>query len=181
MKTYLFILSILLLTACQKEPKLVKKNPDKNVTTPTILYNEALIIHNKLRLLHFNAPLTYDKSVEKAAQKHADYLAKNGSFHHDTHNLEHKYGENLYAFSSTKKPNLSKIIKKWYSERTHYNYKTRSCKAGKICGHYTQIVWKSSKLLGCASAKYRQGRFKNGYVTVCKYYPYGNIIGQDPY
>jgi pathogenesis-related protein 1 len=175
------MLNILLLTACQKEPTTPKKNTHTNITIPTALYNEALSTHNELRRLRFNAPLIYDTRVEKAAQKHADYLANTGSFHHDTHNLENKYGENLYAFSSIKKPNLSKIIKKWYSEKIYYDYKTRSCKAGKICGHYTQIVWKNSKYLGCASAKYKQGRFKNGYVTVCKYYPYGNIIGQDPY
>ncbi|CAA6798689.1 MAG: Unknown protein [uncultured Sulfurovum sp.] len=178
---YLTFLTLLILTACQEQevsPKIMQDN--HNILTHT--ENIALKKHNELRQLHFtDANLIYSQSLEKAAQRHANQLAKNGNFTHDSTNLANKYGENLYRFSGTEKPNLTSIIQKWYDEKKYYNDTTEECKIGHVCGHYTQIVWKNSKHLGCASAKYIKGSYKNGYVTVCKYYPYGNIMGQDPY
>ena len=178
MKSYLFLILIsLFFIACQKEPqtKAININEFKDA-------HIALLEHNRLRRIHFsNTPLQYSKKVEYDAQQYANYLAKTGQFEHDPKNLSHKYGENLYAFSLNKTPNLARIIQKWYDEKQYYTYGTQACVRGKMCGHYTQIIWKESKLLGCASAQYKKGRFKGGYVTVCKYYPYGNIVGQNPY
>jgi len=176
------MIAFLLLTACQKTPM-----PSTHIQMPTdIVYeykvNVALKKHNQLRTLHFDdAPLHYSKKVEQAAQDYANKLAKSGNFDHDSDNLKNKYGENLFAFSLNRKPDLNDIIQKWYDEKQYYTYETQECVDGHMCGHYTQIVWKESKFLGCASAQYKKGRFKGGYVTVCKYYPYGNIIGQDPF
>ena len=178
--TLLFISIFLLFLGCQKQEKEVflETSSIRQESSSKI----ALLKHNELRSQHFsNAPLHYSSKLEHDAQQYADYLAKNGRFEHDPKNLSHKYGENLYAFSANKAPNLSHIIQKWYDEKQYYTHATQECVAGQMCGHYTQIVWKESKLLGCAAAQYKKGRFKNGYVTVCKYYPYGNIIGQDPY
>jgi hypothetical protein len=43
-------------------------------------------------------------------------------------------------------------------------------------GHYTQIVWRETKEVGCAidSAKGQD-------VLVCRYFPAGNVQGQKPY
>jgi len=181
MTYYKITLTVLIfLTACQSQKE--------NITIPALPtlnennQNIALTKHNQLRQLHFNdSALIYSQKLELDAQKYANKLAENGKFDHDPDNLNSMYGENLHAFSSSKAPNLSEIIQKWYDEKQYYNYNTQECKNGQLCGHYTQIVWKRSKLLGCASAQYQKGRFKNGYVTVCKYYPYGNIVGKDPY
>ena len=144
--------------------------------------NIALNTHNNLRSQHFQgSTLRYSKKLEIDAQEYANHLADTGTFSHDPSNHVNKYGENLYAFSKNSQPNLSDIIKKWYDEKKFYNYDTQECKRGEICGHYTQIVWKTTKKLGCASAQYKKGQFQGGYVTVCKYYPYGNIIGRKPY
>ena len=42
-------------------------------------------------------------------------------------------------------------------------------------GHFTQMVWKSSRELGVGKAKSRDGR--QVYV-VCVYFPAGNCVGQ---
>ena len=39
-------------------------------------------------------------------------------------------------------------------------------------GHYTQIVWRTTREVGCAKAEGRQFDF-----LVCRYYPAGNVIG----
>lgn len=182
LKFYIFIiLTLFLLSACQNESQIVEPNPQV-VSQSSPITNIALEKHNELRQLHFNSSnLIYSLKLEQDAQNYANYLANNGTFIHDKNNRSNMYGENLYRFSGTSKPNLNLIIQSWYDEEKYYNHTTKTCIAGKVCGHYTQIIWKNSKLLGCASAQYTKGSFKGGYVTLCKYYPYGNIIGKNPY
>ncbi|KAF8019719.1 hypothetical protein BT93_G0422 [Corymbia citriodora subsp. variegata] len=62
-------------------------------------------------------------------------------------------------------------------EKPYYNYNSNSCAPGKICGHYTQVVWRNSVLLGCAKAKCATG----GTLVTCNYDPPGNVIGQKSY
>ena len=177
----LSITSIMFFTACQKEVSNSIPNTTNIPNSPNIT-NLALEKHNSLRQQHFsNSPLIYSLKLEADAQKYANQLASKGTFTHDPNNLKHKYGENLYRFSGNSKPDFNDIIQKWYDEKKYYNHETQECQIGQLCGHYTQIVWKKSKLLGCASAQYTKGSYKNGYVTICKYYPYGNIVGKSPY
>ena len=56
----------------------------------------------------------------------------------------------------------------WYNEVQNYNY-NGDYQSGK--GHFTQLVWKGSKNLGCGIAC-----GKGCYVT-CNYYPAGNYLG----
>ena len=184
MKKVIPLSTLLLLSACQKERQPTSSISHHSEIDNSIINskNSALLKHNQLRLLHFqDAPLKYSAKLEADAQAYANKLAQTGRFDHDPQNLEKKYGENLFAFSKATAPNYNHIIQKWYDEGQYYNYSSNRCQSGHICGHYTQIIWKNSKFLGCASAKYQKGRFKGGYVTVCKYYPYGNIVGQTPY
>ena len=30
-------------------------------------------------------------------------------------------------------------IQAWYDEKSFYNYQTKACDAGEMCGHYTQV------------------------------------------
>lgn len=48
---------------------------------------------------------------------------------------------------------------------------------GKMCGHYTQIVWRDSVRLGCASVNCLNG----GMYAICSYDPPGNYIGESPF
>jgi pathogenesis-related protein 1 len=52
-------------------------------------------------------------------------------------------------------------------------------------GHYTQMVWKNTKEVGCATATV-SGKSSSGLsgvvvYLVCRYSPPGNIVGQKPY
>lgn len=172
--------SLILLTSCQSPQSSTTQSIKNN--EPSSINNPAVKKHNALRQQHFvGSKLSYSLKLEKEAQTYVNKLAQSGKFEHDPSNIGKMYGENLYRHSSTQKPNLNKIIQKWYDEKKYYDMQTQKCQTSKVCGHYTQVVWKNSKLLGCASAKYTKGSYKNGYVTICKYYPYGNIQGENPY
>jgi pathogenesis-related protein 1 len=55
-----------------------------------------------------------------------------------------------------------------------------------VCGHYTQIVWRSSQRLGCGVAVCTTGSpwgspSPSWTYVVCNYDPPGNYVGQRPY
>jgi pathogenesis-related protein 1 len=95
-------------------------------------------------------------------------------------------GENLYwaspeRFSSGKSEEQTlspkDVVNSWAGERKDYTYSTNSCARGKVCGHYTQVVWSKTTEIGCGKAVC----FDKSQVWVCNYKPPGNIIGQKPY
>lgn len=48
-------------------------------------------------------------------------------------------GQNLYAISGAEL-NVTRAIEEWYAEKQDYNYDTLACTAGRMCGHYTQVI-----------------------------------------
>lgn len=65
----------------------------------------------------------------------------------------------------------------WVNEKVDYNYNSNTCATNKVCGHYTQVVWRKSVRLGCAKVRCRNG----GTLISCNYDPRGNYVGQKPY
>lgn len=58
----------------------------------------------------------------------------------DTSTLPYSWvGQNLYAVSGASSISLTSAIHNWYEEKTFYDYDTRRCQAGEMCGHYTQV------------------------------------------
>jgi len=130
--------------------------------------------HNEIRAEVFtDAPMSWSNEIEKSAQSYADTLGAKGVMEHDSQRL---YGENL-AISSTSL-SYTKATDMWYGEKKDYTYgngfKSET-------GHYTQIIWKKSTQLGCASAVFQQGDWKGGTIVVCRYSPAGNYNGENPY
>jgi pathogenesis-related protein 1 len=68
-------------------------------------------------------------------------------------------------------------VDRWASERTNYDYATNTCNG--ICGHYTQIVWRATRKLGCAVGVCQNLTYRTSLV--CNYGPGGNVGGQRPY
>jgi len=149
---------------------------------------EILKTHNKLRSIYNSEPLTYSKKLEKAANKWAKKLQKDGCHMVHSHGKVGDYGENLFwasplirtrTFSNGKKEvshSIQTVLelevsKAWHDEVQWYNYEDGSCKKGKMCGHFTQLVWDTTKELGCAIAICND----KSQVWVCEYYPAGNI------
>ncbi|CAF3536542.1 unnamed protein product [Rotaria sp. Silwood2] len=63
-------------------------------------------------------------------------------------------------------------VKGWYDEISMHNFQRP--KFSPKTGHFTQLVWKSSKKLGVGIA-YSPDR--RGVYVVANYYPAGNIMG----
>jgi len=101
---------------------------------------------------------------------------------HPSHNLPAAPGQNLYATSGQSVNLTAAIQHSWYaSEKVHYDYDSQGCSG--VCGHYTQIVWATSRQVGCAVHRCRPltGLYDSGTYLVCNYYPPGNVRGQRPY
>jgi uncharacterized protein YkwD len=138
--------------------------------TASSLQTELLAAHNKVRSQQGLPALTWSTEMASLAQDWANEMTRTGRFQHRPNN---RYGENLFwgrgqAYSGTD------AIESWASEASGYNYANNSCKG--VCGHYTQLVWKNTTQVGCAS-----GKVRDEIYWVCNYNPPGNYVGQKPY
>ncbi len=85
-------------------------------------------------------------------------------------------GENIFASSGTASGQAA--VNSWAGEAVNYTYATNTCAAGKVCGHYTQVVWRTTLEVGCALADCPSLQYKS--TVVCDYGPGGNSGGK-PY
>lgn len=69
--------------------------------------------------------------------------------------------------------NWSDCIFAWYNEHLQYNYATPAFTAS--TGHFTQLSWLSTQLIGCASVSCPN---LNGIFYACEFAPQGNVEGQ---
>jgi len=143
--------------------------------------------HNTLRAKHKVAPLIYTQALEdKAVLWGRDLQEEKGCrmvhSHGDT-------GENLYWASASKSANAKdkkgqwiwhstlqkvseqEVVQAWYDEIADYDYETNSCQEGKMCGHFTQVVWNTTTEVGCAAFACDD----RSQVWVCEYAPAGNV------
>ena len=69
------------------------------------------------------------------------------------------------------------------SEAADYSSATNKCAPGKVCGHYTQVVWRNTTHVGCATAICTKNspfgaQFPTWQLWVCNYTPPGNFVGK---
>ncbi|GBG62714.1 hypothetical protein CBR_g31731 [Chara braunii] len=135
--------------------------------------------HNVVRTNVSVPGLSWNGTVASSADSWAQTLANTCQMYHASNT---GYGENLYMAWSSGAINItaSGVVGAWVAEKAYYNYATNTCAAGKVCGHYTQVVWKNTKEVGCAIASCMYGSY-NAQIAVCRYSPPGNYIGQKPY
>lgn len=97
-------------------------------------------------------------------------------------------GENIAASAPPGNRDAASIVGLWASEWSGYNYATNGCSIPDPpgCGHYTQIVWRSTVNIGCALVTCSTGWPFGGTpgswdFWVCDYEPPGNWVGERPY
>jgi uncharacterized protein YkwD len=86
-------------------------------------------------------------------------------------------GENIYGSSGT--ATARGAVNSWAAEQTRYHYATDACDSGAVCGHYTQVVWRTTQRVGCALGDCAGLQYAS--TVVCDYGPGGNFSGQKPY
>jgi len=135
----------------------------------------ALRTHNVYRARHGVPALTLDTELCRRAAEYADYLAQSDTFEHSG---DEDNGENLYwSWSSDTSWQLegAEPVTSWYDECAAPAYDYAREPRDTESGHFTQLVWSSSRQLGVGVTRSeRTGRF---YV-VMKYFPPGNILGR---
>ena len=95
-------------------------------------------------------------------------------------------GENIAASAPPGHWSIADVVRAWASEVQDYDYASNTCAAGKQCGHYTQIVWRTTLRVGCAHRVCNVnspfgGQLPGWDFWVCDYEPPGNWVGQRPY
>ena len=149
-------------------------SPEGSLPPSRGIAQEALDAHNRYRSEVGVPPLQWSDSLAASAQQWADHLAATGSFEHSGTQGQ---GENLWkgtanAFS------LTQMVDRWGAEKQYFKNGafpdvSTTGNWGDV-GHYTQIVWKDTSQVGCASADGSDG---NSYL-VCRYVSPGNFQGQ---
>jgi pathogenesis-related protein 1 len=158
---------------------------DAGTTTPPTAEARAwLDAHNAVRQSVQPAPasplpaLTWSDAATQVAQAWADGCV----YQHNQNRGER--GENIAANAPPSSWSLQDVVSAWASEATDYDYARNACAAGKVCGHYTQLVWRDTTRVGCAhrtctgNSPFGSGSWE---FWVCDYEPPGNWLGQKPY
>ncbi|WP_241392649.1 CAP family protein [Rippkaea orientalis] len=147
----------------------------------TNFQQEILTAHNKYRQKVNVSPLIWSNQLANDAQQWANYLASLGGrkLQHDSNT--NGQGENLWLGTS-KRFSYTQMVDGWGQEKQYltsrrFTLETVSSTGNwSDVGHYTQIVWKNTKKVGCATSK-----AGGNDILVCRYSPQGNIIGQPIY
>ncbi|MCA2962109.1 MAG: hypothetical protein IOD12_17795 [Silvanigrellales bacterium] len=151
---------------------------------------EALDAHNAARAKESSGlqALAWNAGLGAFAQAWADELKTKGCApaHRPAHarTFEGKrVGENIYWQSrggfgevGSFGADGTQVSNAWASEKPSWNFASKSCAPGAVCGHYTQMVWKTTTTLGCGRAACEASE-----VWVCNYLAAGNYVGENPY
>ncbi|KAM3364269.1 hypothetical protein ACQJBY_014550 [Aegilops geniculata] len=130
-------------------------------------------LHNRARAADGVGPVVWNNNVAKFAQ---DYAAERRADCRLVHSGG-RFGENIY-WGSSQRMTAANAVNSWVSEKQNYHRGSNTCDTGKVCGHYTQVVWRRSTRIGCARVICDSNR---GVFIICSYDPPGNVRGRGPF
>ncbi|XP_059145898.1 cysteine-rich venom protein LEI1-like [Physella acuta] len=140
--------------------------------------------HNDLRKTRGSSnmiKLEWSDEVAHSAFKHAE----NCDFQHSSNEMRSnvagykRVGENLHVRNEDSIEDIGIVIDAFNAEEPDWDFDSMRC-LGAMCGHYTQVVWPKTEVVGCA-AKWCENTLRSvpdytsGSLYVCQYGPMGNI------
>ncbi len=170
----------------------VMQQAEVEQTNVAIDKDQMLSAHNAIRQRLGVPPLRWSTNLESLASSWANYLStdtdcsirRRGSIGLPRH--KNGIGENLQLVEAvrfddgrTEKAAIDErqVVLSWARQGIDYDYTTNKCALNKNCGHYTQLVWRDSQVVGCAAASCSGEE----QIWVCNYDPPGNYVNQKPY
>merc|ERR1719399_2307066 len=132
-------------------------------------------LHNAARAKHGTGNVGWSSAVEESARKWAEVIASDCNVRHSTFEQRNGYGENLAWGHRSEEA----AMQGWYDkEEPLYNYNNPGF--GMSTGHFTQVVWKKTKNIGCVIMPLDHCRGVPSPLYICQYDPPGNYAGQFP-
>ncbi len=150
-------------------PEAVTAAPTPVATgTQASVADRWIAAHNAVRARHCAPALTWSKKLADVAQGWANQLKAKGCVF--GHSPGAKYGENLAA-GTIGALDPESTVGMWYDEIKLYTFPAGGFSMK--TGHFTQVVWKSTKQVGCGHVQ-----CSGNDIYVCNYDPPGNWEGQ---
>ncbi|MBB3940535.1 hypothetical protein GGR39_002192 [Novosphingobium fluoreni] len=138
-----------------------------------------LAAHNRERAALGIEPLHWNPQLANSARGWAHHLAATGRFEHAPERPVDPQGENLWA-GTRGYYGLEAMVDGWVREKRFFRPGTfpANSTTGRVedVGHYTQLVWRQTRQVGCALAR---GQVED--VLVCRYAEAGNYMGERPF
>ena len=126
----------------------------------TDFVNTILAIHNRERTAVGVPPLVWSDSLAAGAKDWAEHLAQINQMIHST---DMSYGENL-AGRTHGGDTTAPMVESWVAEKKNWHGGSLTEENFNQVGHYTQMVWRNAKQVGCGQAT----GSVNDYL-VCRY------------
>lgn len=153
---------------------------EEAVRDPAHLRDTMLDAHNAERRAMGVAALVWDAGLANDAARYAEEMARSGQFQHSARTTRSTpSGENLWM-GPRRLYDYRSMMTAFLDERALFRADrpvpdiSRSGRWQDV-GHYSQIIWRGTRSVGCALAEGRD----NDYL-VCRYFPAGNIFGRRP-
>lgn len=143
------------------------------------LDGRILATHNRERASVGVPPLRWNPSLAVSAEAWARELASTGRFEHAPEDPVTPEGENLWAGTKGRFAPEA-MTAAWIAEKRNFRpgaFPDNSTTGRpEDVGHYTQVVWRNTREVGCALASTREED-----ILVCRYAEAGNYRGERPF
>ena len=175
----LLFIAALVTRAGSAPPPIVPNQPltlrpaPKSADVEPARFAGMLAAHNRARRAVGVPDLQWSGELTSIAQAWAERLRVEHCVMR--HSGAHGIGENL-TWAARQHLSPAAVVATWVQEAGSFNPADGSCAPGAVCGHYTQVVWRNTRTVGCGMVSCGDSE-----VWVCNYAPPGNYVGERPY
>lgn len=151
----------------------------RHAQPPASEAQRLLETHNAERARLGLPPLAWNAELARKAESWAKHLLTAGRLQHAPDEHRAGSGENLWM-GTAGQWSSDAMVEMFLEERRYFreaSFPDVSLTGNWTdVGHYSQMIWRDTKEIGCAVDS---GNGKD--VLVCRYFPAGNVYGQEPY